>query len=253
MQGEPDGAVAVLGQFDEVVATTQGSQGKAPVPVVLVGRRAGLFGQDLEYVNAFGGRGGELRVVLAGAHGDTPLDARADSRRRGNISALEGRPHSNHAAADVDADGCRDHGALGRKNGPDRRALSVVAVGHDGDVLEHERHRSRVEDLLLRRRLDRVPREEDNCLVVDRFHGIETSGRQAGRSRDAETVTIRWSRRQRPEDPSAQQSSRPNGCRIACLVRCRRHGSHHTDPPPQGRRQSVSSSRFETAGAKPLY
>jgi len=28
------------------------------------------------------------------------LDAGADSRRRGNISALEGRPNSNHAAAD---------------------------------------------------------------------------------------------------------------------------------------------------------
>ena len=185
MQGEPDGSVAVLGEFDEVVATTQGSQGKAPVPVVLVGRCAGLFGQGLEYVNAFGGSGGELCVVLAGAHGDTPLDAGADSRRRGNISALEGRPNSNHAAADVDAHGCRDHGALGRENGPDRRALSVMAVGHDGDVLEHERHRSRVEDLLLRRRLDRVPREEDNCLVVDRFHGIETYRRQAGRSRDS--------------------------------------------------------------------
>ena len=48
MQREPDGAVAVLGQFNEVVATAQGSQGQAPVPVVLVGRRAGLFGEDLE-------------------------------------------------------------------------------------------------------------------------------------------------------------------------------------------------------------
>jgi hypothetical protein len=135
-------------------------------------------------VNAFGGSGTDLRIVLPGAHGDTPLDAGADSRRRGNISALEGRPNSNHAAADVDAHGCRNHGALGRKHRPDRCALSVMAVGHDGDVLEHERHRSRVEDLLLRRRLDRVPREEDNCLVVDSLHGIENYRRQVGRSRN---------------------------------------------------------------------
>jgi hypothetical protein len=183
MQGEPDGSVAVLGQFDEVVATAQGPEGKAPVPVVLVGRCAGLFGQDLEYVNAFGCSGGDLCVVLAGAHGDTPLDAAADRCRRDNIRALEGRPNSNHAAADIDTHGCRDHGTLGRKDRPDGRALAVMAVGHDGDVLEYERHRSRVEDLLLRLRLDRVPREEDNCLVVDLFHSYDNYRRQAGRQR----------------------------------------------------------------------
>jgi hypothetical protein len=126
-------------------------------------------------MNAFSGRGGEFRVVLAGAHRDTPLDARADNRRRGNISALEGRPNCNHAAADVDAHGRRDHGPLGGKNRSDRCALSVMAVGHDGDVLEHERHRRRVEDLLLCLRLDRVPWKEDDCLVIDRFHRIEAN------------------------------------------------------------------------------
>jgi lanthanide-dependent methanol dehydrogenase len=88
---------------------------------------------------------------------------------------LERRPNRVHAAADIDANSCRDDGALGRKHRPDRRALSVVAIGHDGDVLEHERHRGRVEDLLLCRRLDRVPRKEDNCLVVDCLHERETN------------------------------------------------------------------------------
>ena len=46
----------------------------------------------------------------------------------------------------IDANGGRDHGALARKNRPDRRAFSVVAVRHDGDVLEHEWHRSHVKD-----------------------------------------------------------------------------------------------------------
>ena len=59
-----------------------------------------------------------------------------------------------------------------------------MAIGHDGDVLEHERHRSRVEDLLLRLRLNRVPREEDHRLVVDRFHLLENYRRGEGRSRD---------------------------------------------------------------------
>lgn len=67
-------------------------------------------------------------------------------------------------------------GALSRKNPPDRRALSVMAVGHDGDMLQHERHRSRVENLLLRCQRDRVPREEDNRLVIDRLHDIEANG-----------------------------------------------------------------------------
>jgi hypothetical protein len=184
VQGEPDGSLAVFGQFNEVVATAQGPEGKAPVPVVLIGRCAGFFGQDLEYVNTFGGSGGDLCVVLTGAHGDTPLDAGADRCRRDNIKALEGRSNSNHAAADIDTHGCWDHGTLGRKDRPDCRALAVMAVGHDGDVLEYERHRSRVEDLLLRLRLDRVPREEDDCLVVDRFHGMETIlVRQIGQGR----------------------------------------------------------------------
>jgi len=121
-------------------------------------------------MDAFGGGVTQLAVVLAGAHGDAPFDTGADRRRHGNISAREGRSHGNHPAADIDADRRRDHGTCGRENGPHRCALPVVAVGHDGNVLEHERHRGRIEDLLLGRRLDRVPGKEDNRLIVYSFH-----------------------------------------------------------------------------------
>ncbi len=185
MQREPDGPVAILGQFNEVVATPEGSERETPVPVVLIGRRAGVCGEVLECPHAFGGRGGELGVVLTRAHRNAPLDARAYRRRCRNITALQGRPNGHHAAADVDPYGGRDDGALGGQHGPDRRALAVMAVGHDRDVFEDEWHRRGVEDLLLRRSLDRVPREADDYLVVDRFHHVETNGVQTERSSDA--------------------------------------------------------------------
>ena len=88
------------------------------------------------------------------------------------------QPMSTPTAAGMTAPSVGEHGA-------DRRALAVVAVGHDRDVLEDERHRRGVEDLLLRLGLDRVPREEDDYLVVDRFHHVETNGVQTERSSDA--------------------------------------------------------------------
>ena len=48
MQRQPDGAVAVLGQLDEVIAAAQRAERQPPVPVVLVGRRARLVGEPLE-------------------------------------------------------------------------------------------------------------------------------------------------------------------------------------------------------------
>jgi|GEM_PF-6252464 len=67
----------------------------------------------------------------------------------------ERRADGDHAAADVDADGRGGDGALHRDDGPDRRALAVVDVGHDGET-PCPRQRGDVAELLLRRRLDRV-------------------------------------------------------------------------------------------------
>ena len=70
---------------------------------------------------------------------------------------------------------------VGREHRADRRALAVVAVGHHRDVLEHERHAGGVQDLLLRFSLDRLPRQEDDGLVVDAFHGSRpTAGTSGG-------------------------------------------------------------------------
>jgi hypothetical protein len=45
-----------------------------------------------------------------------------------------------------------------------------MAVGHDRNMLEHERHFGRVQDLLLSLGLNRFPREENNSLVVYTMH-----------------------------------------------------------------------------------
>ena len=75
-----------------------------------------------------------------------------------------------HPAADVHADRCGNNGAFGGEHGSDGGAFAVVAVGHDGNMLEHERHAGCVKNLLLRFALDRAPGEEDDSLVAHLRH-----------------------------------------------------------------------------------
>ena len=60
-----------------------------------------------------------------------------------------------------------------RQHRADRGAFAVVAVGHDGDVLEDERHRRRVLDLLQSLGLDRVGWGEEDGFVAEPMHHSE--------------------------------------------------------------------------------
>jgi hypothetical protein len=60
-----------------------------------------------------------------------------------------------HAAADVDTDRRRDHGALGRDHRANGRADADMDVGHHRDMLEHERHLRRARELRPRAVFDR--------------------------------------------------------------------------------------------------
>ena len=171
MKRDPDGSAGVFGQFDEVIAAAEGSQRQPPVPVVLIRRGPGVGRELFQCLDPRRGGRAQPGIVLAGAHRNAAFDTGADRGGVGNVRALQRRPDRNHAAPDVDADRRRNDGVLGGEHGADGRPLAVVAVGHHGDVPKHERHARRVQDLLLRLRLDGLPGKEDDGFVVDALHG----------------------------------------------------------------------------------
>src|SRR5688572_29112378 len=85
VQRDPHCSVEVLGEFNEVVAATEGSQGELPLLVVLIGRCPRFVGKLYERVYPDRGRRRQYRVVLAGAHWYATLDAGADVSRFRNL------------------------------------------------------------------------------------------------------------------------------------------------------------------------
>ena len=119
-----------------------------------------------------GGAVAERAIVVAGAHGDAPLDAGANGGGVGDVGARQRRLDGDHPAADVDADRRRNDRSLGGKHRADRRAFSVVTVGHHRDVLEDERHRGRVLDLLQCGGFDGLGRGKHDSLLVEAIHRL---------------------------------------------------------------------------------
>jgi len=158
VQRQPDGALRILGQLDEVIAAAERAECEAPVLVVLIGVEALGQGERFEAANPRRGCRSELRVVLAGAHRNAPLDALADAPQVWDVVAPQRRAHGDHAAADVDTHRRGNDRAIGRQHRADRRALAVMAIRHYRDVLEHEGHPCRVRNLLPCLRLNAVPR-----------------------------------------------------------------------------------------------
>ena len=85
--------------------------------------------------------GGVARLVVALAHagGHGGLDA-AEERLEvvGQLVLGDVELGGDHAAADVDADGRRDDGALGGDDRADGGADAHVGVGHEGHVALHD-------------------------------------------------------------------------------------------------------------------
>jgi hypothetical protein len=104
------------------------------------------------------------------AHRNPPLDPGAQLRQVGQRVARQGGLDRDHAAADVDPHGRRNHRAGGGDHRPDRGPFAVVAVGHHRDVPEDEPHRRGVLDLLQRFGLDGFRRQEQDGLVVQSIH-----------------------------------------------------------------------------------
>ena len=65
------------------------------------------------------------------------------------------RSHGNHAATDVDADGCRNDGARRGDHATDGRALPDMDVRHDRDGSAQDRQSGEIRDLRACRLLDR--------------------------------------------------------------------------------------------------
>ena len=157
-------------ELDEVVAAAERAELQLPVRI---DRAVVARGERLELLDAPRGAVAERSVVVAGAHRNAPLDARANRRRVGDVVARQRRLDGDHPAADVDADRRRDDRALCGQHRTDRRAFAVVAVGHHRDVLEDERHRRRVLDLLQRLGLDRLGRREEDGFLVEPVHDTQ--------------------------------------------------------------------------------
>lgn len=81
-------------------------------------------------------------VVHRPADRDGLLDPRPQPREvTGQVVGRQRRAHRGHAAPDVHPHGGRAHGPVHRDDGPDRGALPVVHVGHDGEPLDPRQRR----------------------------------------------------------------------------------------------------------------
>ena len=178
VQRRPHGVRFVRGELDEVIAAAQRAELQPPIPVdrVVVAR-----GERLELLHAPRRAFAERSVVVAGAHRNAPLDPRPHGRRVRDVVARQRRLHGNHPAADVDADRRGDDRSFGGQHGTDRRPFSVVTIGHDGDVLEDERHRRRVFDLLQRLGFDGLWRGEEHGFLRYPIHDFSLHTAYANR------------------------------------------------------------------------
>ena len=149
VQEQPDRVRLVEADLDEVVAAAQRAELQLPVAGVRRRVEAGLGCQRLELGDARLGGRDDLAVVGAGRGRHGPLDLLAQGPAVGRqVGRRELRAHGDHAAADVDADGGRHHGAERRDHRPDGGAEAQVGVGHQREVREYERHRRRRPGLL---------------------------------------------------------------------------------------------------------
>ena len=146
----PDPALLVQGDLDEMVARAQGPQLSPPVLVRLVVevQPAGPSGLFLQLPDPGGGRPMHAVVVPACGEGYPFLDVFPDAPEVvGQVVPLQGGLDRDHAAADVHAHCGGNDGPLCRDAGADGCAQPEVAVGHDRDVPEDERHLRDVLDL----------------------------------------------------------------------------------------------------------
>ena len=157
VQERPDAVLFVEHNLDEVVAGAERAELLAPVAARLVVelQATQLFRSGFETLNA------RLRgllhagVVAACAEGYLMLDSLADvGQVFGQVGAAHAGLRGDHAAADVHADGRRDDRSQRGDAGAHRRAHAEVAVGHDRDMPEDERHARQVVNLLQRRFFD---------------------------------------------------------------------------------------------------
>ena len=135
VQQDPDDALLVDGQLDEVVARAQRAElGRRSIGVCQRLRRR-MFGEPLERVRR------RLAVPVSESRGHAASHA-IDPPVQAPVRQLvdpQIEPTGGHAAPDVDADRRRDHRGLGRDHRPDRRAHAEVGVGHEGDVARDDR------------------------------------------------------------------------------------------------------------------
>jgi hypothetical protein len=142
VQEQPDRAVLVAGDFDEVVPGSQGTQLVTPVTHVVGRVETRLCGELLEVSDPRLGRGDDRPVVLPGGLRDGSFD-RLPQRCQiaaGELCHGELGAHGDHPAADVHADGSRHDRTEGRDDRADGRALAQVGIGHECQVREDEGH-----------------------------------------------------------------------------------------------------------------
>ncbi|OEI68909.1 hypothetical protein Cus16_1399 [Curtobacterium sp. ER1/6] len=171
VQEQPDPVLLVEGDLDEVVAGPERAELAPPAAVGAGGVEPGRLGHRLELRDPRRRRRDDLPVRRAGGQRDRPLDLLAQGLQvRRQVGGRELRPHRDHAAADVHADGRRHDRAEGRDDRPHGRTEPEVGVGHEREVREHERHPCRRPRLLLGVLLEQgCPAQE---LVVDLLHGL---------------------------------------------------------------------------------
>ena len=101
----------------------------------------------------------------------------------GQIARRERRAHRHHPATDIDADRRGNDRALGRNDRTDRRAHAPVDVRHHGHVMMNERQRRHVEELRLRRILERNtvdPRMNRRATLLNDLNHVKLPGRVVG-------------------------------------------------------------------------
>ncbi len=114
-------------------------------PTYDAGSKPALLGHGLELRDPRRGGRDDLVVLRARRQRDGTLDLLTQFTQRAGcgiqIGARELRTHGDHAAADVDADGCGHDGTQRRDDRPDGRAETQVGIGHERQVRVDERHR----------------------------------------------------------------------------------------------------------------
>ena len=141
MQEQPDPTRLVPGDLDEVIAGPERAELEIPVSEETRGIELGALGGARQRRDpVMGVRARDCLVAGAGGERNCPLDRLAHRPPvRGQVCLGQLGPHGDHPAADVDADGCRNHGPQGGNDGPDGRAEAQVGIGHQCQVRVDER------------------------------------------------------------------------------------------------------------------